>query len=50
MATVCKGNYSQSKKVAKIFIRLVNSSSYDNVKNYLKALKPFLLIDDEFKR
>lgn len=50
MAGVCKGNFSQSKKVAKIFIRLINTSSYDNIKNYLKALKPFLLIDDEFKK
>ena len=49
MASVCKGNYQQSKKVAKIFLKLINSSNYDNGKNYLKALKPFLRIDDEFK-
>ena len=40
----------QSKKVAKIFLKLVSQATYDNVKHYLKSLKPFLLIDDQFKQ
>ena len=46
---MCKGNYKLSKKVSKVFVKAINSSNYDNVKNYLKALKPFIKVNDEFK-
>lgn len=49
LANLCKNNLKYSKKVSKIFIKVINASTYDNVKNYLKALKPFLRLDDEFK-
>ena len=47
---MCKDNLKFSKKVSKIFIKIFNASTYDNVKNYLKALKPFLLLDDSLKQ
>ena len=46
---MCKDNQKFSKKVSKIFIKVINASSYDNVKNYLKALKPFLKLSDSLK-
>lgn len=49
LANLCKSNLKYSKKVSKIFIKVINASTYDNVKNYLKALKPFLRLEDEFK-
>jgi len=35
--------------VSKVFIKAINGSNPDSLKAYLKALKPFLRIDDEFK-
>ncbi len=46
---MCKDNYKLSKKVAKVFIKSINLSNYDTVKNYLTALKPFILTDDSLK-
>lgn len=50
MANMCKGNYKLSRKVSKVFIKAFNTSNSDNLRSYLKALKPFLRIDDEFKQ
>ena len=36
-------------KVSKVFIKAINNSNFDNVKSYLKALKPFLRLEDGFK-
>lgn len=49
LANMCKDNMKLSKKVAKTFIKSINNSNYDNVKNYLTALKPFLRVDDSLK-
>lgn len=49
LANMCRDNLKYSKKVSKIFIKVINGSTYDNVKNYLKALKPFLRLDDDLK-
>lgn len=49
LANMCKENVKLSKKVAKVFIRSINSSNYDTVKNYLTALKPFVLLEDSLK-
>ena len=38
-----------SQKVSKVFIKAINNSNFDNVKSYLKALKPFLKMDDSLK-
>lgn len=46
---MCKDNYKLSKKVSKVFIKSINNSNYDNVRNYLTALKPFLTIEDSLK-
>ena len=46
---MCKDNLKLSLKVSKVFIKAINGSNSDNLKNYLKALKPFLKIDDEYK-
>jgi len=50
LANICKGNMKFSKKVAKIFVKVINASTYDNVRNYLKALKPFCLVKDELQQ
>ena len=47
---MCKGNYKLSRKVSKVFIKAFNTSHSENLKSYLKALKPFLRSDDEFKQ
>ena len=46
---MCRDNLKFSKKVSKIFIKVINASTYDNVRNYLKALKPFLKMEDSLK-
>ena len=46
---MCKDNYKLSKKVSKVFIKSINNSNYENVKNYLTALKPFLTLEDSLK-
>lgn len=38
-----------SRKVSKVFIKAFNTSNSENLKSYLKALKPFLRLDDDFK-
>lgn len=39
-----------SRKVSKVFIKAINGSNSDNLKAYLKALKPFLRINDQYKQ
>ena len=46
---MCKDNVKLSKKVSKVFIKIINNSMYDNVRNYLMALKPFLRMQDSLK-
>jgi hypothetical protein len=46
---MCKDNFKLSKKVAKVFIKSINNSNYDTIKNYLNALKPFLRLNDSLK-
>lgn len=46
---MCKDNYKLSKKVSKVFIKSINNSNYENVRNYLTALKPFVMIEDSLK-
>ena len=49
LANMCKDNVKLSKKVSKVFIKSINSSNFDNVKNYLTALKPFIKLNDSIK-
>lgn len=42
-------NTKLSKKVSKVFIKAINGANYDNIKNYLTALKPFLKLNDSLK-
>ena len=49
LASVCKEDENFSKKVAKVFLKSINNANLESVKNYMKALKPFLLIDDSLK-
>jgi len=49
LTKLCKNNYKISKKVAKVFITAINLANADKVSMYLKALKKFLLIDDDIK-
>lgn len=49
LANMCKDNIKMSKKVSKVFIKAINNSNFDNVKNYLMALKPFLKLNDSLK-
>jgi hypothetical protein len=46
---MCKDNEKLSRKVSKVFIKAFNGSNSENLKNYLKALKPFLRINDDLK-
>lgn len=46
---MCKDNFSLSKKVAKLLIKGINMYQVDKVTKYLKLLKNYLIIDDEFK-
>ena len=46
---MCKDNFKLSKKVSKVFIKAINNSNFDNVGNYLKALKPFIKLNDSLK-
>ena len=47
---MCKENEKLSKKVAKVYIKSINNSKFDTVKNYLQALKPFLKMNDSLKQ
>jgi hypothetical protein len=49
LANMCRDNSKMSQKVAKIFIKTINNSSYDSVKSYLSALKPFIRLNDSLK-
>lgn len=49
LAKMCRGEWALSRKVSKVFVRAVNGSTSDNLRAYLKALKPFLRADDELK-
>jgi len=46
---MCRDNVKLSKKVSKVFIKAINQSNFDNVKNYLTALKSFLKLNDTLK-
>lgn len=46
---MCKDNLKLSKKVSKVFLKAINGSNSENLKNYLKALKPFLKVNDAYK-
>ncbi len=49
LANMCKDNMKMSQKVAKVFMKTINTSNYDNVKGNLSALKPFLRLNDSLK-
>lgn len=46
---MCKDNEKLSRQVSKVFIKSINNSNYETVKNYLTALKPFLKMNDSLK-
>ena len=46
LGNMCRENLQLTRKVAKVFIKAINGSNSDNLKAYLKALKPFLRVDD----
>lgn len=46
---MCQNNRKLSRKVSKVFIKAINGSSPDTLRAYLKALKPFLRVEDEYK-
>lgn len=50
LAQMCAGNFTMSKKIAKIIFKSVNQNSADKAIESLKLIKAFLLVDDEFKR
>ena len=49
LSNMCRDNYHLSRKVSKVFIKAINGSNSDNLKAYLKALKPFLRVNDQYK-
>ena len=50
LAETCKDNYKLSKKISKVFLRSIESAHLDAISGYLKALKPFLLVNDSLKQ
>jgi len=46
---MCLNNLTMSKKVAKLLIKGINQYTAEKVTKYLKLLKKFLRLDDEFK-
>lgn len=50
VSDMCRDNLKLSKKVAKVFIKVINNSDFNLVKNYLKALKPFVKMNDSLKK
>lgn len=50
LANMCQDNFKLSQKVSKVFLKAIKNSSFDSVKNYLKALKPFLKMEDSLKQ
>lgn len=46
---MCKDDEKLSRKVSKVYLKAINGSNSDNLKNYLKALKPFLKLSDSLK-
>jgi hypothetical protein len=49
LADMCKDNYKLSKKVSKVFLHAISASHQDTISNFMRTLKPFLLIDDNLK-
>jgi hypothetical protein len=49
LANMCRENLKLSTKVAKVFLKSIANSNFDSVKTYLKALKPFVLMEDSLK-
>ena len=41
---------AKAKKISKVFLRSIESAHLDAISGYLKALKPFLLVDDSLKQ
>jgi hypothetical protein len=50
LAETCKDNYKLSKKISKVFLRSIESAALESISGYLKALKPFLLLNDSLKQ
>ena len=50
LARMCKDDLKLSRKIAKVFLRSIEQAHLDTVRCYLKALKPFLLLDDSLKK
>jgi len=42
LAFMCRDDFKLSKKVAKGFVKSINNSNFETIKNYLTALKPFI--------
>ena len=49
LSEMCLNNEHLSRKVAKIFVKSINNAQSDSLIIYLKALKPFLLLEDDIK-
>jgi len=47
---MCSGNLNMTRKMAKIFVKAINQPGVEKQTLYLKALKKFLLIDDQLKQ
>jgi hypothetical protein len=50
LANMCRDDAKLSRKVAKVFLRAIDAhATVESAKGYLKALKPFLRMDDSLK-
>jgi len=50
ITNMCTGNEKMSRKLAKVFIKAINQNNVEKIVVYLKALKKYLIIDDDFKK
>lgn len=50
LASMCRDNVKMSRKVAKVFLKSISSATYENVKSYLTALKPFMRLEDSLRQ
>jgi len=51
LTSMCKNNEQLSKKIAKVFLKQITSTSLDSkVAKYFKMLKKYMKIDDELKQ
>lgn len=50
LAEMCRDDYKLSKKVAKVFLVAIEGSHDSSVSNFIVSMKPFLMLNDQYKQ